>query len=138
MQLLAYRPEYRIYLDRVHNHIVYERLEVQTLVHHMPHFLPDWQRVLAQVEPGFTMLLDVTNTLGPNLQLVPLYLRLRQLFRQAGVGVIAEVLPTNHNMGQLSKLLNQLQFLPVYRFAERAAAEQFLASYSRPYIAAAC
>lgn len=137
MRLAAYRPEYRIYVDTLRNLIVYERLEQQTLVSEIPYFLPDWERILTQVEPGFRLLIDVTRTLGPNLSLLPQYLRLRELFREAGVAVIAEVLPHTHNMRQLSGLLAERQTLPVARFHDRLAAERFLLEHSS-LSAAAC
>lgn len=130
MQLVAYRPEYRIYLDTLHNHVVYERREEQTLAQDMPYFLADWQRVLARLQPGFTMLCDVSHTLGPNVQLVPLYVQLRELLSAAGLSLLAEVHPPSLTMQALSRLLSERSALPVYRFTDRTEAEYFLLGHS--------
>lgn len=130
MQLVAYRPEYRIYLNTLQNHITYERLEQQTLAQTMPYFLTDWQRILQLVQPGFTMLCDVSQTLGPNVCLLPLYVQLRELLKQAGLLVMAEVHPASLTMQSLSRLLGERLALPVHRFTNRTDAEDFLLEYS--------
>lgn len=130
MQLVAYRPEYRIYLDPLQNHITYERREEQTLVQDMPYFLADWQRILQRVQPGFTVLCDVSRTLGPNVRLVPLYVQLRELLKESGLSAMAEVHPSSLTMQSLSRLLGQRLALPVRRFTDRSEAEYFLLGYS--------
>ncbi|UPL48285.1 hypothetical protein [Hymenobacter sublimis] len=132
MQLVAYRPEYRIYLDLLHNHVVYERRAEQTLAQDIPYFLADWQRVLQQLRPGFTMLCDVSRTLGPNVRLLPLYVTLRELLKAAGLAAMAEVHPFSLTMQPLSRALGERLALPVFRFTDRAEAERFLQEHNAP------
>ncbi|QJX45957.1 hypothetical protein HMJ29_02995 [Hymenobacter taeanensis] len=129
MQLVAYRPEYRIYLDTRLNMLLYEQLEEMTFVKQLPYYLGDCQRALEHMQPGFTVLCDVRRTLGPNVDLLPTFLRSHQLMLAAGVAIMAEVYPAGPTRMPVSRMLNQLSSLPTRQFTDLAAAENFLQSY---------
>ncbi|TGE10205.1 hypothetical protein [Hymenobacter fodinae] len=132
MHLIAYRPEYRIYLDTHLNMLLYEQLEEMTFARHLPYYLEDWQRALEQLQPGFTVLSDVRRTLGPNLDLLPTFLRSYELMQTAGVVMMAEVYPSGPTRMPVSRILNKLSSLPTRQFTDVAAAEDFLLGYGTP------
>ena len=130
MHLVAYRPEYRLYFDEPRNMLLYERLEELTFAKHLPYYLQDWQRALAKVRPGFTVLCDVRRTLGPNTDVLPTFLRTYELMLAAGIAIMAEVYPAGPTRMAVSQKLRQLSPLPTRQFTDLAAAEGFLLSYS--------
>jgi hypothetical protein len=130
MHLLVYRPEYRISLDESRNMLLYERLEELTFAKRLPHYLSDWQRALEKVRPGFTVLCDVRRTLGPNMDLLPVFLRTYEMMMAAGIAVMAEVYPAGPTRMPVSRILGQLSSLPTRQFRDLSAAEDFLLSYA--------
>ena len=129
MSLVAYRPEYRIRVDEGRNQLVYERLEELTLATTLPHYISDFERALTYLRVGFTMLSDLRRTLGPNVQLIPVFLRKHELLLEAGIGIVAEVHPTAPTMRQISRVLREQSKLPVKLFTSRTEAEAFLEGY---------
>lgn len=126
MPLVAYRPEYRIYLDETLNHLVYERMEELTLAPDLPFYLSDIRRALSQVQPGFTLLCDLRRTLGPNLKILPLFQASRELLQQAGVGMVVEVHSPQPSMRRLTQMLRRKVALPTHQFTTLEEAEAFL------------
>ncbi|HLK96725.1 MAG TPA: hypothetical protein VK364_03060 [Hymenobacter sp.] len=129
MTLIAYRPEYRIYLDETDNHLTFERLEELTLALDLPHYLSDMQRAVKRVQLGFTMLCDLRCTLGPNLLLLPLFHSGRQLLQKAGISMLVELHPAAPTMQQLSRLLREESPIPVRQFTDPAEAAVFLSRF---------
>jgi len=129
MTLIAYRPEYRIYLDETDNHLTFERLEELTLVLDLPHYLSDMQRAVKQVQSGFTMLCDLRRNLGSNLRLLPLFRSARQLLHEAGISILVELHPAAPTMQQLSRLLRKDSPIPVRQFTDQAEATAFLSHF---------
>ncbi|QNH63088.1 hypothetical protein [Hymenobacter sediminicola] len=126
MPLVAYRPEYRIYLDEERNHLMYERMEELTLAPDLPHYLPDIERALKLVKPGFTLLCDLRRTLGPNLKVLPLFQASREMLQAAEVGMIVEVHSQQPSMRRLTQMLRRKVALPTQQFTELEEAEAFL------------
>lgn len=129
MQLVAYRPEYHVRVDEARNRMVYERFEELTIATELPHYLPDLQRALALLRPGFTVLADLRRTLGPNLHLMPVFLASHTLMMQAGIGMMAEVHPLSHTMYQISQAVRAQTHVPTRQFTSREEAEAFLDSF---------
>jgi hypothetical protein len=132
MTLIAYRPEYRIYLLVQHNQLTYERLEEMTLATELPHYLADIERAVSMVAPGFTVLSDLRRTLGPNVHLFPLFRRSRELLRDAGIGLMVEVHPVAPSTQQLMQQLREQSELPTRLFTDMAQAEAFLRGRRQP------
>lgn len=126
MRLVAFRLEYQITVDEDRNQVTYERFEELSLAADLPFHVSDWQRALSFMKPNFTVLYDVRRRVGPNVRLMPLYLRLHLLWLKANVGVVAEVHPTVFNMHLISKKLREQTKLPVRLFTDRTEAEAFL------------
>ncbi|UOQ65458.1 hypothetical protein [Hymenobacter volaticus] len=97
--------------------------------------MSDWQRALSFMKPNFTVLYDVRRRVGPNVRLIPLYLRLHLLWLNAKVGVVAEVHPTVFNMYQISRTLREQTKLPVRLFTDRIEAEAFLHDFRSGLVA---
>ncbi|MBD2714633.1 hypothetical protein KBK19_06265 [Microvirga sp. STR05] len=129
MPLIAYRPEYRIYLDEERNHLTYERLEELTLAPDLPHYLSDIARALKLVKPGFTLLCDLRRTLGPNLRVLPLFQASREMLQAAEVGMVVEVHSPQPSMLRLTQMLRRKVSLPTHQFTELQEAEAFLAHF---------
>ena len=129
MTLVAFRLEYQITVYEDRNQVTYERFEELSLAANLPFYLSDWQRALSYMKANFTVLYDVRRRVGPNVRLLPLYLRGQQLWLEAQVGIVAEVHPTVFNMQQISKTLREQTQLPVRLFIDRAEAEAFLADF---------
>jgi hypothetical protein len=134
MDLIAYRPQYRIYLHAAGNHIHYERLEEMTLATELPHYLADIERALQRVRPGFTVLSDLRRTLGPNPQLLPLFRQVRQLLWDHGVGLMVEVHPTSPSGPKfMEQVRAQSAAIPTQLFTNLQEAEAFLQQFrARP------
>ncbi len=132
MTLIAYRPEYRIYLHASHNQLTYERLEEMTLATELPHYLADTERAISMVAPGFTVLSDLRRTLGPNFGLVPIFNSSREMLRAAGIGLIVEVHPGTHGTRQLMRQLREQSALPTRLFTDMAQAKAFLHALRQP------
>ena len=126
MKLVAFRLEYQITVDEDRNQVTYERFEELSLATDLPFYLSDWQRAISYMKLNFTVLYDVRRRVGPNVRLLPLYLRLHLLWLKNNVGVVAEVHPTVFNMQQISRTLREQTKLPVQLFTDRAEAEAFL------------
>ncbi|UOG74058.1 hypothetical protein MTX78_18285 [Hymenobacter tibetensis] len=126
MSLVAYRSEYQIKVDVDLNRALYQRFEELSLAAELPYYLSDWQRALSALQPGFTVLLDLRRTLGPNVRLIPTYLSLHELWQKKGVGVVAELHPSVPNMRQISRVLQEQTKLPTRQFTNRTEAEAFL------------
>ncbi|MBO0359384.1 hypothetical protein J0X19_15580 [Hymenobacter sp. BT186] len=129
MQLVAYRPEYHVRVDEARNRMIYERFEELTIATELPHYLPDLQRALTLLRPGFTVLADLRRTLGPNLHLLPVFLASHTLMMQAGIGMMAEVHPLSHTMYQISQAVRAQTHVPARQFTSREEAEAFLDSF---------
>jgi hypothetical protein len=129
MHLVAYRPEYRIYLDTRLNMLLYEQLEEMTFAKQLPYYLRDWQQALEQVQPSFTVLYDVRRTLGPNTDLLPAFFRSYWLMLAAGIAMLAEVHPAGSMPMPVNRILSQLFSLPTRQFTDVTAAEDFLLGY---------
>ncbi|TGD81172.1 hypothetical protein [Hymenobacter wooponensis] len=129
MHLVAYRPEYRIYLDTRLNMLLYEQLEEMTFAKQLPYYLGDWERALEQVQPSFTVLYDVRRTLGPNTDLLPTFFRSYGLMLAAGIAMLAEVYPAGLAPTPVNRILSQLFALPTRQFTDVTAAEDFLLGY---------
>ncbi|WP_139252119.1 hypothetical protein [Hymenobacter psychrotolerans] len=126
---MAYRPEYRIYLDETLNHLVYERLEELTLAPDLPFYLADIERALRQMQPGFTLLCDLRRTLGPNLKVLPLFQASREMLLHAGVGMVVEVHSPQPSMRRLTQMLRRKTALPTSQFTTLEEAEAFLQDF---------
>ncbi|WP_375437941.1 hypothetical protein [uncultured Hymenobacter sp.] len=129
MILVAFHLEYQITVDEDRNRVTCERFEELSLAIDLPFFLSDWQRALSYMKVNFTVLCDARCRIGPNVRLMPLYLRLHHLWLEAHVGIVAEVHPTVFNMQQISRVLREQTKLPVQLFTDRAEAEAFLDNF---------
>jgi hypothetical protein len=130
MHLIAYRPEYRIYQDTRLNMLLYEQMEEMTFAKRLPYYLGDCQRALEQIQPGFTVLCDVSRALAPNPDLLPTFFRSHELLLSAGIAMMAEVFPAGLTRMQVHGMHNQLSSLPTRQFSNLASAEEYLLSYS--------
>lgn len=128
MGLTAYRPEYHLLIDAARNRLCYLCYEALSVAPELPHYLTDWQRALAQLRPGFTVLTDLSLTRGPNLGLLPTFAAAQQLVVAAGVRAVAEVHPRGSATRQTSAALQRESALPVRIFHSVADAEAFLNS----------
>ncbi|WBO83317.1 hypothetical protein [Hymenobacter yonginensis] len=127
MDLIAYRPQYRIYLHVAGNHIVYERLEEMTLATELPHYVADIERALKLVKPGFTVLSDLRRTLGPNPQMLPVFRQVRQMLLAYGVGLMVEVHPPSLSVPKfMQQVRAQSEEIPTHLFTDIAEANAFL------------
>ncbi|AII52773.1 hypothetical protein [Hymenobacter sp. APR13] len=130
MDLIAYRPQYRIYLHTAGNHIVYERLEEMTLATELPHYVADIERALKLVKPGFTVLSDLRRTLGPNLHMLPVFRQVRQMLQASGVGLVVEVHPPSASVPKfMQQVRAQSEEIPTYIFTDRNEADAFLQQF---------
>lgn len=129
MRLIAYRPEYRIYLDTNLNMLLYEQLEEMAFAKQLPYYIDDWQQALEQVQPGFTVLSDVRRTLGSNMYLLTSFLRSHECMQTAGIAMMAEVYALGSSRLHMTHMLERLSSLPTCRFTDVAAAEDFLLGY---------
>lgn len=130
MDLIAYRPQYRIYLHTALNHVLYERLEEMTLATELPHYVADIERALGLVKPGFTVLSDLRRTLGPNPQMLPVFQQVRQILQDRGVAMMVEVHPATPSVPKfMQQVRAQSEHIPTHTFTEIREAEAFLQQY---------
>ncbi|WP_157530388.1 hypothetical protein [Hymenobacter norwichensis] len=129
MLLVAYRPEYHVRIDEARNRMIYERFEELTLAAELPYYLSDLQRALDHLRPGFTVLADLRRTLGPNLNLMPVFLASHIMMMEAGIGMMAEVHPLSHTMYQISQVVRAQTHMPTRQFTSREEADAFLDSF---------
>ncbi|MBC6696841.1 hypothetical protein [Hymenobacter sp. BT190] len=130
MELVAYRPQYHIYLHAASNHILYKRLEEMTLATELPYYIADIERALGLVQPGFTVLSDLRRTLGPNPQMLPVFRQVRQLLQDHGVAMMVEVHPLALSVPKfMQQVRAQSEDIPTHIFTDIREAEAFLQQF---------
>ena len=91
MQLIVFRPEYQLSVDRTKNRLFYQNFESMQFAPQLPHYVADWQAALAEVESGFSILSDMRVVNQANLKLQTSFRRVEQLIVAHGVRIVAEV-----------------------------------------------
>lgn len=128
MALIAFRPEYQITVEADRNRIFYKPYAALLHAQALPHYLADWQLALASVQPGFTILTDITQHPAPNPTLMDSYVAAQQLIVRAGVRYVAEVHHPEATTEQASTAVSTRSAMPVRHFTDLWAADQFLDS----------
>lgn len=126
MQLIAFRAEYQITVDGTRNRIFYKPFTEMHGATGLPHYLEDWEQALREVQPGFTILTDVTAMQKPNPSLWAQFVAAQELIVRRGVSQVAEVhLPSNATR-DASEAIRQQSGLPVRRFVDLWEADGYL------------
>lgn len=112
MHQVALRAEYQLSVDGAQNRILYENFLAMRGAVALPGYVSDWQMVLQQVRPGFSVLCDMRIVNQANPGLLPTFQAVEQLIVAAGVGLVAEV----HVPG-----------LPTRRYSDDVTTEQAMA-----------
>ena len=126
MRLIAFRPEYQITVDPVKNRIFYKFFAEMNSAQALPDFLPDWQRTLAQVQPGFTILTDTTQLTASHPDLLDTFVAAQALVLAHGVGTVAEIHRPGAPTEAVTEQARNRSALSVRRFVDLWEADKFL------------
>lgn len=126
MRLIAFRPEYQLTADPVKNRIFYKPFAEMNAATALPDFLPDWQRTLAQVQPGFTVLTDTTQLTASNPALLDAFMAAQALIMARGVRTVAEIHRPGATTEAVTEQARSRTALPVRRFVDLWEADKFL------------
>lgn len=128
MPLIAFRPECQITVDPLKNHIFHKVFAELQTASALPLYLENWAAALAEVQPHFSILADVSSLTDTNVALQPIYAAAQPLVVGRGVAMVAETYRPNSPSHQASLRLSATTQLPVRPFLDAWEADQFLDS----------
>ena len=126
MQLIAFRPEYQITVEIARNRIFYKHYAELTNTYDLPNYLADWQLALANMQPGFTILSDMTDLPTVSDQLAGLIGQAQQLVASSGLRLVVTVHQPGSETFQASEIVRQEALLPIRSFTDLWEADKFL------------
>jgi hypothetical protein len=126
MRLIAFRPEYQLTVEPDRNRIFYKHYAELEHAADLPDYLPDWQQALNAVQPGFTILTDVTNLPTTSETLTRLFVQAQQMCVSHGVRQVAEVHSPEADTYRASRLAREQSSMPVRTFSDLWEADKYL------------
>lgn len=126
MRLIAFRSEYQLTVEPARNRIFYKHYAEQANGCPLPDFLDDWQQALEALQPGFTILSDLTALPTVSNHLSRLIVRAQQLVLGHGVRLVAAVHAPDSETYYASQALGQESVLPIRTFTDLWEADKFL------------
>ncbi|HEX8530496.1 MAG TPA: hypothetical protein VF646_10750 [Cytophagales bacterium] len=92
----------------------------------VPFYRSDWQKALARVQPGFTVLADATRMKTHPAPVQALHESIQRLLQREGMGLSAKVVAHDDMADLQCDAMLRRTGLEVSKFASRAEAEQWL------------
>ena len=126
MYLIAFRPEYQITVEPTRNRIFYKHYAELAQAQDLPDYLADWQLALAAMQPGFTILSDMTDLPVVSDQLAELIGRAQQLVMGLGVRQVAAVHAPGSETYHISETVRAEAELPMRIFTDLWEADRYL------------
>jgi hypothetical protein len=88
---IANREKYSLAVDPDKNRIYYTMTGFWHNPEDFPYYFQDWEKAMAQVKEGFTVLADVTNFKTPGPKIKPMFEKAQQKANEAGMRKNAEL-----------------------------------------------
>lgn len=126
MQLIAFCPEYQITVEPDRNRIFYKHYAELAQAKELPNYLNDWRLALAIMQPGFTILSDMTDLPTVSDHLAELIGLAQQLVLGMGVRQVATVHAPSSETYYISETVRAESALPVRTFTDLWEADKFL------------
>ena len=126
MHLTAFRTEYQITVEPARNRIFYKHYAELASASELPDYLSDWQYALKAMQPGFTILSDMTNLPSVSAHLTELIEQVQQLVIRQGVRLVAAVYPLGSETYYASEVMRKESGLPMRAFMDLWEADKFL------------
>ena len=126
MQLIAFCPEYQITVEPDRNRIFYKHYAELAQAQELPNYLNDWRLALAIMQPGFTILSDMTDLPTVSDHLAELIGLAQQLVLGMGVRQVATVHAPSSETYYISETVRAESALPVRTFTDLWEADKFL------------
>ncbi len=126
MALIAFRTEYQITVEPLKNRLCYKVFSEMQDAAALPHYLADWAAALDALQPGFTILTDVSSFGQSNPSLLPLYVATQQLITARRVAMVAEIYRLGSPSHDSNERISQRSGMPVRTFVDSWEADKFL------------
>ncbi|SIT89331.1 hypothetical protein [Pontibacter indicus] len=125
-QHVARNSCYEISYDSVRNRLYFNILGYWKNNDSVPEYLKDWDKALQLVSPGFTLLIDMRTMITHPQQLNTLHEQSQRKMRAAGLGSIANVMPTDRIASlQVADIIKRVD-VPVQDFVTCEEAQHWL------------
>ena len=126
MRLIAFCPEYQITVEPARNRIFYKHYAELASASALPDYHNDWELALEAMQPGFTMLSDMTDLPTVSDHLADLIGRAQQMVIGRGVRLVAAVHAPGSETYYASETVRQESGLPMRTFTDLWEADKFL------------
>lgn len=90
---IAKTDKYILAVDAAKNRIYYAMIGFWQKESDVPNYLQDWEKALAKVKTGFTVLTDITRCKTPQPSLKPMFEKMQKRLGEAGLKKTAELYP---------------------------------------------
>ncbi|MDX5419276.1 MAG: hypothetical protein LPK09_08660 [Hymenobacteraceae bacterium] len=117
---------YELAYDESKNRIYYSILGFWKSTENIPDFLNDWNKTLAAVSPGFTLLIDMRTMITHPQQLNSLHEESQRKVKAMGVSKVANVMPTDKIANLQVAAISSRTDLPIRNFETTMEAEHWL------------
>lgn len=126
MRLIAFRSEYQITVEPIHNRLFYKHYAELAHTTALPDYLSDWEQALEVMRPGFTILSDMTDLPTVSDQLAGLIGQAQLLVMRRGVRLVAAVHAPGSETYHASNTVREESSLPIRTFTDLWEADKFL------------
>jgi len=125
MYLNAFRTEHQITVGPARNRIFYKHYAELAHAQELPDYHGDWQQALAVMQPGFTVLSDMTDLPTVSDHLAELIVQARQRVVSHGVRLVAAVHAPDSETHYASETVREELGLPMRTFTDLWQADKF-------------
>lgn len=126
MYLIAFRTEYQITVEPARNRTFYKHYAELTQANKLPDYQDNWQQALAVMQPGFTILSDMTDLPTVSEHLAELIGQAQQRVIDHGVRLAAAVHAPGSETYYASETIREESGMPMRTFTDLWEADKFL------------
>lgn len=123
---VAKTEKYTLAVDTVKNRIYITMKGFWKSPAEVPDFIQDWEKTLAKVKKGFTVLTDHADRTPPTPEVKQMFFEMQKRIMAAGLRKTAELLNKNAIVALSTEMVAKKSGMPKADFTDRAEAEAWL------------